>query len=222
MCIPQFRNLIHWGLLILLTSLVCSLEPGKWCLGGGFKNCLFSPLLSGKWFPFCRAYFSDGLVQPPTRIVWIQGCFGIHTYLFPNHQFTVSWCPVKCAKQINDISWAQPIKTPNKNLPLFVPNRQTGGFRNRGRSISEGLEMLGLGLPLNDIPKVIFFCEMNPSSSIYIYIFFFPKKKNTLCVNTHLCVFFGWNYVESGSFSFFLKPNLHPTGHVSPPPGIRV
>ena len=53
--------------------------------------------------------------------------------------------------------------------------------------------MLGLGLPLNDIPKVIFFCEMNPSSSIYIYIFFFffPPKKNTLCVNTHLCVFFG-------------------------------
>ena len=34
-------------------------------LGGGFKHFLFSPLF-GEDFQF-EAYFSDGLVQPPTR-----------------------------------------------------------------------------------------------------------------------------------------------------------
>ena len=36
-------------------------------LGGGFKYSLFSPLWGR--FPTCGAYFSDGLVQPPTRKV---------------------------------------------------------------------------------------------------------------------------------------------------------
>ncbi len=35
-------------------------------LGGGFKHFLFSPRKLGKMNPFWRAYFSNGLVQPPT------------------------------------------------------------------------------------------------------------------------------------------------------------
>ena len=52
-----------------------------WChiwLGGGNSNMfLFSPRKLGKMIPFWRAYFSDGLVQPPTshpiwnvEIIW--------------------------------------------------------------------------------------------------------------------------------------------------------
>jgi len=35
-------------------------------LGGGFNHFLCSPLKLGKMNPIWRAYFSDGLVQPPT------------------------------------------------------------------------------------------------------------------------------------------------------------
>ena len=35
-------------------------------LGGGFKYFLFSPRKLGKWSNLTVAYFSDGLVQPPT------------------------------------------------------------------------------------------------------------------------------------------------------------
>ena len=38
---------------------------------GGFKYLLFSPRTLGKMIPFSRAYFSKGLVQPPTR--WSLG-----------------------------------------------------------------------------------------------------------------------------------------------------
>ena len=41
----------------------------KLLLAGGFKHVLFSPRKLGKMNPFGRAYFSDGLVQPPTRSV---------------------------------------------------------------------------------------------------------------------------------------------------------
>ena len=37
-------------------------------LGGGFTYFLFSPRNLGKMNPFWRAYFSNGLVQPPTRL----------------------------------------------------------------------------------------------------------------------------------------------------------
>ena len=38
---------------------------------GGFKDFLCSPRKLGKMIPFWRAYFSDGLVQPPTRtLLW--------------------------------------------------------------------------------------------------------------------------------------------------------
>ena len=42
-----------------------SLTSPEWCLGGGFKYFLFSPLL-GEDSHFWRAYFSNRLVQPPT------------------------------------------------------------------------------------------------------------------------------------------------------------
>ena len=38
-------------------------DPRWWQL----KHVLFSPRSLGKWNPIWRAYFSDGLVQPPTR-----------------------------------------------------------------------------------------------------------------------------------------------------------
>ena len=40
-------------------------------LGGGFKDFLFSTQKLGKISEIWRAYFSDGLVQPPTRIAMI-------------------------------------------------------------------------------------------------------------------------------------------------------
>ena len=41
---------------------------GRPILGGGFRYFLFPPRTLGKMNPFWRAYFSKGLVQPPTRI----------------------------------------------------------------------------------------------------------------------------------------------------------
>ena len=38
-----------------------------WFLGGGFTYFLFSPQKLGKWSNLTVAYFSDGLVEPPTR-----------------------------------------------------------------------------------------------------------------------------------------------------------
>ena len=46
-------------------------------LGGGFKHFLFSPRNLGKMNPFWRAYFSNGLVQPPTRSTVISLLGGI-------------------------------------------------------------------------------------------------------------------------------------------------
>ena len=45
--------------------------------GGGFKHFFFSPRSLGKWFPIWRAYFSDGLVQPPTSwwFGWYRGLY---------------------------------------------------------------------------------------------------------------------------------------------------
>ena len=42
------------------------------------KHCLFSPRKLGKMNPFWRSYFSDGLVQPPTKFLF----GGILFYLF--------------------------------------------------------------------------------------------------------------------------------------------
>ena len=53
------------------------LDWNKWFLGGGFKYLLFSPLL-GEDFQF-NSYFSDGLVQPPTRFhgfLCLEGILG--------------------------------------------------------------------------------------------------------------------------------------------------
>ena len=43
-----------------------SLHVKDYFLGGGFNYFLFSSLFRGR-FPCWRAYFSNGLVQPPTR-----------------------------------------------------------------------------------------------------------------------------------------------------------
>ena len=58
-------------------------------LVGGFKDFLFSPW--GRFPILTRSYFSDGLVQPPTRFLLNEGkClsafFGDHSppFFFPN------------------------------------------------------------------------------------------------------------------------------------------
>jgi len=53
--------------------------PYRPWLAGGFKHVLFSPRTLGKWSNLTFAYFSDGLVQPPTR--WSHGTNGIFTYI---------------------------------------------------------------------------------------------------------------------------------------------
>ena len=42
-------------------------------LGGGFKDFLFLPRSLGKWSNLTSAYFSGGLVQPPTSECWFFG-----------------------------------------------------------------------------------------------------------------------------------------------------
>ena len=51
-------------------------------LGGGFKHVLSSPRTLGKMNPIWRAYFSGGLVQPPTSYKW--GILGLEP-TDPNH-----------------------------------------------------------------------------------------------------------------------------------------
>ena len=41
-------------------------------LGGGFQYFLFSPRKLGKMNPVWRAYFSKGLVQPPTKLIFFS------------------------------------------------------------------------------------------------------------------------------------------------------
>ncbi len=54
-------------MLILISFLNQTNCLHKQKLGVGFKYFLFSPLIIWGRFPIWRAYFSDGLVQPPTR-----------------------------------------------------------------------------------------------------------------------------------------------------------
>ena len=54
----------------------------------GFKYFLFSPFFTPKWFNLTCAYFSDGLVQPPTRwrLAWcVTDCS--HSNLRPSIPF---------------------------------------------------------------------------------------------------------------------------------------
>ena len=53
------------------THQTCKFSPSQSeiSLGGGFKYFLFSPRSLGKWSNLTCAYFSNGLVQPPTRSV---------------------------------------------------------------------------------------------------------------------------------------------------------
>ena len=55
-----------WSARFLPLVSPSSILPLGQKLAGGFKYCLFSPWKLGKWFPFWRACFSNGLVQPPT------------------------------------------------------------------------------------------------------------------------------------------------------------
>ena len=67
------------------------LQTGWW----NFKHFDFHPYRTwGRWTPFWRAYFSDGLVQPPTRVV--SNMFYVHPYLgkwsnFDEHIFQMGW-----------------------------------------------------------------------------------------------------------------------------------
>ena len=64
------RYLMYWQ---LGTGRSGILKP---CLGGGFKHFLFSPRSLGKWSNLTCAYFSNGLVQPPSMILLMVQTFG--------------------------------------------------------------------------------------------------------------------------------------------------
>ena len=65
----------------------------KGILGGGFKYFLFSSRKLRKMNPFGRAYFSDGLVQPPTSIgLTLQGFKDFFKNSFHSrHQWQIAW-----------------------------------------------------------------------------------------------------------------------------------
>ena len=59
-----------WGKVFLQTLHVAQVRKSRWWQ---LKYFLCSPRTLGKMNPFWRAYFSNGLVQPPTRNA--LGCF---------------------------------------------------------------------------------------------------------------------------------------------------
>ena len=82
-CLVVFRYFQPggWGRYILNQAMVLGID-GK--LGGGGNSTIFSiftPIL-GKMNPFWRAYFSDGLVQPPTSKIRLSAFHGsCHPFL---------------------------------------------------------------------------------------------------------------------------------------------
>ena len=142
---------------------------------------------------FDEHIFQMGWIKPPTRIVWIQGCFGIHTYLFPNHQFTNS--------QLVDVQSNVPSKSttyPGLNQSKLQPKLATVCSKPPNGRIPESWEIhlrgpgdawLWLNQPTT-FPRCVFFGEMmNPSLSIFFkYIAPPPKKRKNQKNNTQKCV----------------------------------
>ena len=63
------KQTIIWGIYLLVFPTIVSKSKAWWLvIGGGFKYILFSPRSLGSHDPIWRAYFSNGLVQPPTSI----------------------------------------------------------------------------------------------------------------------------------------------------------
>ena len=58
---------------------VCRLQSFSFLRWWQLKDFLFSSRTLGNWFPFWRAYFSNGLVQPPTSF---QECFIKFLWIF--------------------------------------------------------------------------------------------------------------------------------------------
>ena len=77
----------------------------------GFKHFLFSPWSLGKWFPISRAYFSIGLVQPPTSFLdrRLRSC--IHFLVWSTWKFVFGWFfftdsdPMKKNHDVEPWSW---------------------------------------------------------------------------------------------------------------------
>ena len=82
-CHNRFWSLLIWwkpncsskatDRLVASSSDVWGMFYSTVVLGGGFKDCLFSPLL-GEIIQFDE-YFSDGLVQPPTSDCFVASLF---------------------------------------------------------------------------------------------------------------------------------------------------
>ena len=102
---PRWDVLIPWRVPIWLQVVKQNILQ----LGGGFKQFLFSPLITCGNDPIWRAYFSDGLVQPPTS----QTSLGIlahflrmvmepkyHAFRFgdwaPSSSWEYDWIPRAC------------------------------------------------------------------------------------------------------------------------------
>ncbi len=60
-------------------------------LGGGFKHVLFSARSLGKWSNLTVAYFSNGLVQPPTSDTTILSKLWVIFCKYSMHETTVYW-----------------------------------------------------------------------------------------------------------------------------------
>ena len=64
-----------YGHVSSLEGTVCILVLKQPNLGGAFKYVLCSPLFWGRWSNLTCAYFSDGLLQPPTNSSKLSGGF---------------------------------------------------------------------------------------------------------------------------------------------------
>ena len=77
---PVKKAILRW--LIFLFQRWDMLVPHRYSksamehieLAGDFKHFYFHPDPWGRWTPCWRAYFSDGLVQPPTTDSFSQNC----------------------------------------------------------------------------------------------------------------------------------------------------
>ena len=104
----------HWDLGWWITMFLCHRIFGNEKtshLVGGFNYFLFSPRKLGKMKPFWGAFFSKGLVQPPTRHVFIQ-------------HGSNSWMCMSWFEKVVNFMASQPtsmLSTPMRNKALIRP-----------------------------------------------------------------------------------------------------
>ena len=123
----HYQNGMIWGTLILETP----------------KYLLFSSRTLGKWFPLWRAYFSGGLVQPPTRISWFMELLKMKKDCRSSFQIkvtSVSWCiPLKMQYQCPQFHqpWRyRNVRRHRWQFWLMVPGTKHNGCTNTSKRCS--------------------------------------------------------------------------------------